>query len=221
MSIEEDGSKNQNSYLNYFKGLYHRNKKLLVISLSIYFISVIAGIILAFFLSRPVDNYLTALVKTDKQFLSEKGFNFFSIFSHNMLSLFLTFIGGITAILTVVFLILNGFVYGAFLGYTASNTMLAGQASSIGSLTPLKFIVYTVPHGIFEITGFIIAGAAGLRLTTIIIDIIRKDEESNYYYDQIKDALVLFGIAVVLIFIAAIIETNFTIPIGNYILHAI
>jgi uncharacterized membrane protein SpoIIM required for sporulation len=188
-----------------------------MVSFSIYFLSVFAGILLALFLSGPVDSYLTTLVQTDRQFLSEKGFNFLTIFSHNLFSLFLTFVGGVTAVITVIFIFINGFVYGAFLGYVATNPVIGGHASSIGSLTPLKFIVYTVPHGIFEISGFIIAGAAGLRLSTIILDIIRKDEESSYYYNQIKDALALFGIAVVLIFIAAIIETNVTIHIGNFL----
>lgn len=215
--METDGIHDRNSYLNYFSGLYRRNKKLLMVSFSIYFLSVIAGIMLALFLSGPVSSYLTTMVQTDRQFLSEKGFNFLTIFSHNLFSLVLTFVGGITAVITVIFIIINGFVYGAFLGYVASNPVIGGQASSVGSLTPLKFIVYTVPHGIFEISGFIIAGAAGLRLSTIIIDIIRKDEESSYYYNQIKDALALFGIAVVLIFIAAIIETNVTLHIGNFI----
>jgi stage II sporulation protein M len=217
MSIEADGNHHQNSYLKYLSGLYQRNKKLLMVSLSIYFLSVFAGIILAIFASGPVNNYLTALVKTDRQFLSEKGFNTLTIFSHNLFSLFLTFIGGITGVITVIFIAINGFVYGAFLGYVSSNPTIGGHVSSVGSLTPLKFIVYTVPHGIFEISGFIIAGAAGLRLTSVLIDIIRKDEESSYYYSHIKDALVLFGIAVVLIFIAAIIETNVTIHIGNFI----
>lgn len=221
MSIEADGTQKQNSYLNYLSGLYHRNKKLLIVSLSIYFLSVVAGILLALFASGPVNNYLNTLVKTDRQFLSEKGFNTLSILSHNLFSLFLTFVGGITGIITVIFIIINGFVYGAFLGYVSSNPTIGGQASSIGSLTPLKFIVYTVPHGIFEISGFIIAGAAGLRLTTVIIDLIRKDEEANYYYNQIKDALALFVIAVVLIVIAAIIETHVTIHIGNYIFQHI
>jgi len=219
MSIEEDGAKHQNSYLNYLSGLYNRNKKLLMVSLSIYFLSVIAGVLLALFASGPVNNYLTTLVKTDRQILSEKGFNTLTIFSHNLFSLFLTFIGGITGVITVIFIIINGFVYGAFLGYVSSNPIIGGQASSVGLLTPLKFIVYTIPHGIFEISGFIIAGAAGLRLTTVIIDIIRKDEDKSYYYNQIKDALALFAVAVALIVIAAIIETKFTIPIGNFILQ--
>jgi len=217
MSIEADGTKHQNSYLNYLSGLYHRNKKLLMVSISIYFLSVIAGVLLALFASGPVNNYLTTLVKADRQILSEKGFNTLTILSHNLYSLFLTFVGGVTGVITVIFIIINGFVYGAFLGYVSSNPIIGGQTSSVGSLTTLKFIVYTVPHGIFEISGFIIAGAAGLRLTTVIIDVIRKDEEKSYYYNQIKDAIALFVIAVVLIVIAAIIETHLTIPIGNFI----
>ncbi len=217
MSVEENEKQIENKYLKFFRGLYHRNKNLLIISLSIYFISLVAGILLALFASSPVNNFIDNLVKTDRQFLSQNGFTTISIFSHNIVSLIITFIGGITGIITVGLLFINGFIYGSFLGYVTSNPTFGGQASSIGSLSPAKFIIYTLPHGIFEISGFIIAGAAGLRLTSIIINLIKRDEDLTYYKNDLKDSVSLFAIAAVLTFIAAIIETNLSISIGNYI----
>lgn len=217
MSVKNDGQQGQNRYLKFFSGLYQRNKKLLAISLLIYFFSIIGGVLLALFVSGPVNNFLSVMVKSDRQFLSHNGFTTLSIFSHNLQSICLTFAAGITGVITVLILAFNGFIYGSFLGYAVNNPTIGGQASSIGALSPVKFIVYTIPHGIFEISGFIIAAAAGLRLTTIIINIILKDNELKYYFEDFKDALALFLIAVVLTFIAAIIETNLSIPIGNYI----
>lgn len=221
MSFKEDGNQVQNRYLRFFSGLYHRNRNLLIISISIYFSSLIIGILMSIFASGTVNNFLNIIVKSSRQFLSQNGFSTLSIFSHNLQSIFITFAGGITGIITGGTLFLNGFIYGSFLGYFSLNPQIGGQISSVGSLSPAKFIIYTLPHGIFEISGFIIAGAAGLKLTSIIINLFRKDESYKYYYNDFKDALALFAIAVVLTFIAAIIETNFTIPIGNYILQFI
>ena len=71
----------------------------------------------------------------------------------------------------------------------------------------------------FEISGFIIAGAAGFRLTKIVYNLLRNDNSVSDHYWEFKDAMALFIIAIVLIVIAAIIEANYTLPLGNYITH--
>ncbi len=76
----------------------------------------------------------------------------------------------------------------------------------------------------FEIFGIIIAGAAGFRLAKIVIDILKGTLkiQSDFSvanqlkfllevnYDDFKDTLIMMGIAIVLLVIAAIIEANFT-----------
>ena len=46
-----------------------------------------------------------------------------------------------------------------------------------------------------------------------------NDNPVSDHYDEFKDAIFLLAIAIILTLIAAIIEANYTIPIGNYITH--
>ena len=80
------------------------------------------------------------------------------------------YLGGIIGIITALALLSNGFTYGAFLGYF----MHGGVLTNYGVSNPGYFIIYTLPHGIFEIMGFIIAGAAGFRLTTLVIGLVKS-----------------------------------------------
>lgn len=92
--------------------------------------------------------------------------------------------------------------------------------SSSGGITPLHFLIYTLPHGIFELTGFIIAGAAGFRITTLVGGLIKSLLKGKPIVDQywkLKDSLTLLLIAIVLLLIAAFIEANITMVLGNYI----
>jgi len=219
MSTEKHEETVVKSYYNYFSGLFHRNKNLLIVSFSLYFGALVLGVLVGYFYTDPIKNFINVLVKTDRQFLSKNGLTTSSIFLHNLQSIIITFAGGLIGVVTGIILFFNGFIYGAFLGYFASNNhTLGGQVSSIGPLTPAKFIIYTLPHGIFEISGFIIAGAAGFRLTLTVIKLLGKNVEFKDHHGDLKDALALFGIAVVLTFIAAIIEANFSLSIGSYIL---
>jgi|WetSurMetagenome_2_1015567.scaffolds.fasta_scaffold165550_1 stage II sporulation protein M len=210
----------QNKYYRFFSELYNRNKKFIIISAGVYFISLIIGLFVGYFVTSPIENFLTSLVKSDRQFVTENGISTASIFFHNLQSIFLTFAGGILVIITPSILFFNGFIYGSFLGFFASNHhIIGGKVSSVGLLNPTNFIIYTLPHGIFEISGFIIAGAAGFRITATIITLIMKDTPLSDHYGELKDAIALFAIAVILILIAAVIEANFSLSLGNYLTH--
>ena len=202
-----------------FKGLYSRNKKFLIASAVLYLFSVFVGVIIAYFLPATIKSFLATLAKTDRDFVSKNGITTFSIFTHNLQSVLLTFLGGIVGIITAGILFFNGFIYGSFFGYFAFNHHLSGVVSSLGIVSPWIFLIYTLPHGIFEISGFIIAGAGGFRLTFTIYKLIMNDNPVSDHYDEFKDAIFLLAIAIILTLIAAIIEANYTIPIGNYITH--
>ena len=114
-------------------------------------------------------------------------------------------------------MILNGFLYGSFLGFLASN--IGGLFSPLGVRTPVAYLIYTIPHGIFETSGIIVAGAAGFRLTNLVINLLTDQKTKNELYNEFKDSLILVAIAIILILIAAVIEANITLPLGNYITH--
>ena len=194
--------------------LIRRNELLILISLIIFFGSLAIG----FFLSAYIDQIMAQALNSFKDSISkgEIQLTTSSIFLNNIKIAIYLYGGGIfVGITTVIMLAYNGL----FIGYAASKFNLG------------EFIIFTLPHGIFEISGIIIAGAAGLRLASTIINILRdvfNIKNNTSILKQLKsimransfefqDSLKLFIIAAILIFIAAIIEANFTLAWGNYI----
>ncbi len=197
-----------------FIGLYNRNKILLTITLIIFFASLIIGLFIGYFLTGFTGNFLTNIITGLTRQVVE--ITTLSIFLHNLQSVFLTYLGGVIGIIPAATIAFNGFIYGAFVGYF----MHGGIVSNYFVNNPVDFIIYTLPHGIFEIPGFIIAGTAGFRLTTLVISMLENMNKKTSFNDQywkLKDSLILLVIALILIFIAAIIETNISLHVGNYI----
>jgi uncharacterized membrane protein SpoIIM required for sporulation len=197
-----------------FGGLYKRNEMLLIISAAVFFGSLFLGYFLAGFL----DQILAGTLRSFKDNISKGQIQLTtsSIFFNNIKIAFLLYGGGaIVGIVTIYMLAFNGL----FIGYVASKY-------NIGD-----FIIFTIPHGVFELSGIVIAGAAGLRLASTVINIIRDildikryipimsqlEHILNLNYFEFKDSLKLLIIAAILILIGAYIEANFTVAWGNYI----
>jgi Uncharacterized membrane protein len=200
-------------YIEFFIGLYNRNKKLLILSAGIYFLSLVIGVIMGYFLLNTIGYFLTIVINRLREMTIE--INTTSIFLHNLTSIFITYVGGIIGIIPAGMVFENGFLYGSFVGYF----MHGGILNNYGVSNPLNFIIYTLPHGIFEIPGLIISGTAGFRLASMIISFmgnIGKNTPIKNYW-KLKDSLALFIIGIILTFIAAIIEANFSLSIGNHI----
>jgi len=207
----------QDKYNDFFKGLYNRNKKLLAISTIIFFASLFIGVFIGYFLPDFIGNFV---INTSHQISSQVKIETVSIFMNNLRVALMIYIGGVTGIIPAVLLFYNGFIVGSLVGYSLHVSIV-----NHSGLNLVDILSYILPHGIFEIPAFIIACAGGFRLTSVVIDLINSMRGKPYInddYRKFKDSLALLAIAVILIVIAAIIEANFTIPIGNYItgLHA-
>ena len=194
-----------------FGGLYQRNETFLILSLGIFLGSIAIGYIhpgiLGSFLGNQLQNFQKNISEGVVQLTT------LSIFTNNFLTALVIYAG--VGFFTTWYLFLNG----AFIGYVGSKANLG------------NFLIFTLPHGIFEVTAIVIAGAAGFRLASAIVHYLdgvtklnpsisirnqlRYLLEANS--DEFKDSLALFAIAVVLLFIAAIIEANFTLSWGHYI----
>ncbi len=83
-----------------------------------------------------------------------------------------------------------------------------------------RLIVLTIPHGVFEITGFIIAGAAGFKIPYEIVRYLAGKKEQILTKEDIKEYLTLALISIILIVIAAWIEANVTLKIAKAILNS-
>ena len=126
---------------------------------------------------------------------------------------------GIFAVATILY---NGFNLGA-LGPVLGTYMAHGG---------LQYIIYLIPHGIFELTGTVIQSTAGIVLFQFVWrflkNIIRGDNGTrlsvNESFEKNKkvliQSLVLLIFATILMLIAAPIEAYFSVPFSKWILGA-
>ena len=80
-------SDSQGKYRDYFKGLYGRNKNLLIATTALFFLSVFLGYILA----GPLDQLMKMVLGTLKGQFSKEGINTITIFMNNIKVAFLMF----------------------------------------------------------------------------------------------------------------------------------
>ena len=149
----------------------------------------------------------------------------------NPLDLFINNAGGgiITYILSVFFgifavftILYNGVNLGA-LGPVLGTYMHHGG---------LQYIIYLIPHGIFELTGIVIQSTAGIVLFQFVWrflkNIIRGDNGAKLSVKEsfeknkkvLIQSLVLLIFATILMLIAAPIEAYFSVPFSKWILGA-
>ncbi len=204
----------QCKYTKFFTDLYRRNREILTVAAVIFFVSVFIGFI-GPFLSGSFDQYMmkffTHAVSTMK---TEIDGTTLSLFLHNSTNVFFMYFGGIfLGISDIIQLVVNGVLFGF-----------------ITAKAPIS-LFYILPHGIFEFSAIVIAGAAGFRLLSAFISVIRgglrlkgdlvMNEQLEHAlkinFWKFKDSLTLFAVAITLLFIAAIIEANITVAMGNYI----
>lgn len=205
---------NEGQYHGFLRGLYKRNELFLLASAFIFFAAMFTG----YFFSGMVDHFLSGTLKSLKEGVASGQIKptTLSIFTNNIRIAFVIYAGGILfGIFSLWYLSFNGL----FIGYVASKYVIG------------DFILYTLPHGIFEIAGIIIAGAAGFRLASCVIQVIsdmthmrrympvgdQVGQILNWNYPEFKESLILFVIAAVLLVIAAVIEANFTIAWASYV----
>lgn len=186
--------------------LYRENRNYLIISALIF----VGAFFIGYFLSGFLDILLAPIMREFKKSVIEEGITIFSIFSHNLQAIILLYLGGLSlGIFTGLFLALNGL----FMGYFATKVPM------------VDFILLVAPHGIFEIPGLIIASVAGFKLSSFLIQFIgglikisgpftvKLKRSLNENMKEFKDSLVILLIAVILIFIAAIIESELTLSL--------
>lgn len=171
------------------------------ISIGIYFLGFIAGIFLFYFFDpnapgTKIFDILPGVLKTDPTtmaFVKNNGTVILILVSG---SLFL----GLT---TFISLSLNGLVFGVAMAASMQNA----------SLTTV--LLFTMPHAIFELPSMWFAGAAGFKIPYELIRYFTNKKEYILNKEEAMDFLTLIGIAIVLVLIAALVEANFTMGIGE------
>lgn len=208
-------SKFRGKYKSFFVNLYKRNKKVLTVSLIIFFASVIIGG-LGPYLSSSFNHFMTNFMINYLSIIERIGkLTTLYIFVNNSnVAFFTMYIGGILFGIT------------SIIGLAESGLVL-GFAVFKYPFT----IFYLLPHCIFELSSYILATAAGFKLLSTALSIIwnglhiKRDNSVvkqvnnilSANYMKFRDSLTLFVLAIVLLFIAAIIEAHISLALGNYI----
>lgn len=200
--------------LNNIKRSFTENKVAILASTAIFVISLILG----FYLEGYLYSYLNPVVEdlTQKVQSGVIKITFQDIFLNNLRVICAMFILGVAFCFSALMLAFNGF----FIGYYVAS-----------SPDFFSVLMYLIPHGIFELPSCVLACAAGFVLLNFILKFIKglfsdvdesfSDKLRHSYaenFDKLKQSLILFAIAVVLMVIAGIIEAYFTVHIAQFIL---
>lgn len=142
-----------------------------------------------------------------------------------MLALFPTIIG------PWIFISYQGFVTGAVVGYGGVDEGIREIASLIPGcridqgFIPIAKLVLILPHGVFEIPGVGVFVASSTRLSIALIGYILwrlgKRPSSPIFLDSVREILMPLLIGVLLLIVAAFIESFVTPVIGFIVIVAL
>ncbi|WP_405296179.1 stage II sporulation protein M [Methanobrevibacter sp.] len=190
------------------------NKKLIIGLAIIFIVSFIGGWALSGSAMKSVVANLSASNATgDMTSLTAT-----ELFVDNEFGGIVTYFGSVFfAIFAIVSLVYNGLNLGMF-GQMFDNLIPNGG---------LKYIVYIIPHGIFELTATVLQSAAGVLLFLFIWRFIKacissEVEGVSNAFEISKKALiqsiVLMIFSTILLLIAAPIEAYFSVPFSEFVL---
>lgn len=192
---------------DYIKSYLGRNRNLIILAVVILCISIIIGYVYnGIFRDLMIDALKNMNIPMDSPWNAT-----LALFSNNMrVNLLIVLLGLTFSIISVMVLFVNGVVIGF-----------------VGSIVPVEvLLLYTVPHGIFEIPALILAVAGSFIVTKFEVKLLKgifqngKTFKGELYSSGIllKDILLTVVLDFVLLVIAAVIEANFTVAIGDFII---
>ncbi len=196
-------------YYNEIKLAFTENKIFIIISLSILIFSILLGYFLKpilYDIFNPVVNNLTQKVQTGVVKLT-----FQDIFINNLFIIFQMFIYGLLFCLSILILAYNGFFTGYYIALSQNI---------------FKTLLFLLPHGIFELSSCVLSCTSGLILFNFLFNILKSYYHEDTFKNSIlininklKQSIIIFSIAVILMIIAGFIEVYITIPLANLILN--
>ena len=189
------------------------NKKLII---GLYVLFIISFIITWIIMTPKIGN-----IAGNTTALSTPGSDISAVelFIHNESSSIITYFGSIFfGILAIVMVIFNGYSIG----------MMGPLFAKILPNGGILYIIYLIPHGIFEITGMILDSTGGILLFLFIWRFIKalRSQNTNGASDAFEktkktliQSIVIFVIAFCLTLIAAPIEAHLSDSIAESLMH--
>lgn len=179
----------------------------------------LVGIGLIFVLSILVGRYLPRLNPEFAKTLEKYSLNFFSemysslkgkpyfdwviaIWTNNLKASGLMILFGVIPFLPLMSLALNGFIIGILEKTTLTKT----------GVSPVQIYLSLLPHGVFELTAIFIAVYIGIRFGLVpfrlLWNFFKNGEYKPVFMDFLKEAGYYLSLVVILLFIAALIESG-------------
>lgn len=194
------------------------NRKLIIVMVILFIICFVGAWI---FSSGPVSSSIPQIQNMSASSPSmDQGTGPVELFINNEVGGILTYVGSIFfGIWAVVSLAYNGVNMGMF-GQLFSQLVPNGG---------LKYIVYLIPHGIFELTATVLESAAGIMLFLFIWRFARAwmSKETNGASDAFEkskkiliQSLIIMIFTTILLIIAAPIEAYISVPFSELIVGA-
>ena len=208
---------------------FSNNKNLLFISVLLFVIPMLLGYFYADLIAADVQPMVDAFEKQIEE--GTITLTTHSLFTNNVeVAIILYALGALGAVLGAIILANNGL----FIGFYGAGFNLT------------KYLLLTLPHGIFEIPAIIIATTGGFVLCSFALHFIYNLIYPDYSYTDIfdpyfsdvklsmkerfsaafeknkhkaKESLILLCVSVILLIIAAFIEANVTIPLASWIAY--
>ena len=175
-------------------------------------IILVLSIILGVLFSNFIKTYVLEILKNIAETMPKDGNvskTFTMIFLNNIrVNFIIVLFGLILSIISVLITIFNGLILGFM--YTV--------------VSPIVFVVGIFPHGVFELSAFIISLACAFLVTKLEINIIKSvskfkvKEEIKNSEIMIKDILLSIIMIFVLLLIAAIVESTITPLLLGYVI---
>jgi len=194
----------------YFKKIEKRGIELMKRNLILLsFLLFITGSVLGFSLSSrydvPEDIDLKSILELSEQEFNMDHVTFTYISINNLKAILLLSFGGALTFggSTFLNLILNGINIGTLF----YDSLIMEDVKT--------FFLLILPHGIFEIPALIIAGAAGFKIPYEVLRFALGKKEEIISEEDAKEFFKLVAISIVLIFIAALIESTITLKIAK------
>ena len=206
---------------------FSNNKMLLFISILLFVIPVIIG----YFYANEISEYIQPMVDSFEQQVEEGTISLttYSIFTNNVSVAFILYaLAALGGVLGAVILANNGL----FIGYYGVDFDI------------LAYLVLTLPHGILEIPAIISATTGGFVLLSFILHFIwglispdlsyldifdpyfsnvKITTKQRFYaafkknQNKLKESFIFLCLSVILLFIAAFIEANITLPLASWL----
>ena len=174
-------------------------------------ILLIVGFVIGWAFNGVLKPYLDEIIQDMLNSSPSNVIDFQSLFFNNLRVNILIILGGI---LFSIFSIFSLFINGVMIGYVATIVPFT------------KFLVYIVPHGIFEIPSFLLATTTAFMITHVIIRCIKgifsKDLTMKGEFSKSRNLIETIGVSIILVMIlvliAAVIEVYFTKEFATFIL---